>query len=205
MNEIPTTSRVSTDRAFIFGRSIRQRQCHDCAVKKIIHVTGGRPWKTKNWLGVCPVNIFITLTRNQKAGASRDNGANVVHVYEASHLRRNICIETVANNEGAGIDEVGLTFRFAGTEIDYQAVALLKIHSRSGEIEPLVREKTEWTADEKWPVEYRVETGGMLVSRIMISACVKDRKFVAEPILVDGELERSHLRANFNTLASDAI
>ena len=68
-----------------------------------------------------------------------------------------------------------------------------------------MREKTERTADEKWPVKHSVEPGRVRIGRIMVAAPVKDRQFVAEPILIDRKLELRHLRADFNALAGDTI
>ena len=58
----------------------------------------------------------------------------------------------------AGIDEVRLAFAFARAEIDHQTVALLKVHRGAAEIETLVHVKAERAADEKWPIENRVES-----------------------------------------------
>src|SRR6266481_5452005 len=75
------------------------------------------------------------------------DGANVVHVDEAFQLRQNIGVETVSEDERARIDEVRLAFGFARPEIDHQTISLFKVNRGAGEIESLVREKTEWTAD----------------------------------------------------------
>ena len=39
---------------------IRQRQRHDCAVKKIVHVASRRSWVTMDRNGACPVNVLVT-------------------------------------------------------------------------------------------------------------------------------------------------
>ena len=43
-----------------FFISIRQRQCRDCAVEKIIHVAGRWSWVTMDRNRACPVNVLVT-------------------------------------------------------------------------------------------------------------------------------------------------
>src|SRR5438874_2367548 len=132
--------------------------------------------------------VACAIGEKDEFGCGRIYGANVINVHEASQFRRDLGVQTVADDKDAWIDEVRLAFRFARAEIDYQTVALLKIHRRTAKIETLVREKTERPADEKRPVKHSVEPGRVRVSRIVIAATVKDREFVALPILVDGKL-----------------
>src|SRR5438105_8952520 len=51
---------------------------------------------------------------------------DVVHIHESSQLRGDVGVETVTDNDRAGINEIGLAFRFTRAEIDYQTVSLLK-------------------------------------------------------------------------------
>src|SRR5438552_421767 len=97
---------------------------------------------------------------------------DVVYVDETFQFRSDICIQAVTDNEGTGINKVGLAFSFAGAEINCQAVALLKIYRCPAQIEALVRVKAEWTADKKRPIQHRIETGGVRVRGIIISAGV---------------------------------
>ena len=110
---------------------------------------------------------------------------DVVYVDETFQFRSDICIQAVTDNEGTGINKVGLAFSFAGAEINYQAVALLKIYRCPAQIEALVRVKAEWTADKKRPIQHRIETGGVRVRGIIISAGVKNGQLVTHPILIN--------------------
>src|SRR5207247_2825023 len=53
--------------------SIRQRECRDCAVEKIIDVAGGRSRVTMDRNGACPVNVLVTPAGDQETGPSGDN------------------------------------------------------------------------------------------------------------------------------------
>ena len=129
--------------------------------------------------------VARVIGEQDELGRFRCDRANVVHVDEAFQLRQNIGVEAITENQRARINEVGLAFRFAGAEIDHQTVALFKIYCGAGEVESLVREETERSADEKWPVEHGVESGRFIVLRVRIAARVEDRQLVAHPIFVD--------------------
>ena len=88
---------------------------------------------------------------------------------------------------------------------DHQAVALLKIHRRAGEIESLVHVKAERTANEKRSIENRVEPVALAVLRIIIAARIENGELEAQPILIDRELERGHLRVDLYAAAGDAV
>src|SRR5437762_6711093 len=85
----------------------------------------------------------------------RADRPDVIYVYKALKFRCDVGIQAVTDNEGPGIDEVGLAFGFAGAEVDHQAVALFKIDRGAAQIEALMRVKAERSADKKRPVQNR--------------------------------------------------
>src|SRR6266404_4183445 len=89
------------------------------------------------------------------------DGPNVIHVHKCFELWCHVGVEAISNDSRAGINEVGLAFRFTGAEIGHETVSLLKIDGRAGEIEALVHVKAERTAEEKRAIENRVEAGGV--------------------------------------------
>ena len=95
---------------------------------------------------------------------------DVVRVQKRFEFGRDIGIHPVADNDYAGIDEVGLTFSLAAAEIRHQAFRLLKIHRGASEVESLVNVKAKWPANEKRAVENGVEPCRMRVSRIGVPA-----------------------------------
>ena len=138
------------------------------------------------WFARLEREVIARLVGEQdQLGCFGRDRANIVHVDEALQLRQNIGVESVAEKERARIDEIRLAFRFTGSEIDHQTIALFKINRRAGEIESLMREKTEWSSDKKRPIKHGIESGRVRIGRIVVAARVKDRQFVAHPIFVD--------------------
>src|ERR1700731_2908186 len=182
--------------------SVGQRQCHDSAVEKIIHMPGGWTRVTGDRRRIGAVDLLVALAGDEKSdtGAEDDvfdeqraplkaeaaieaegvarvigekhlfgnggaDGPNVFHVHECFELWCHVGVESISNDGCAGINEVGLSFRFTGAEIGHETVALLKVHGRAGKIEALVHIKAERTAEGERAVENRVEAGGVRVAR----------------------------------------
>jgi len=130
---------------------------------------------------------------------------DVIHIGEKLQLRSDVGIQSVTEDERAGVHKVGLPFGFAAPKIRHEAIALLKIHRRTGEIETLVNIKAERPANEKRPIQNRIEPSGGAILWIVVSAGIKDRDFVPEPVLVDRKLERGHLRVDLDSMPGNSI
>ena len=152
-----------------------------------------------------PELVARVIGKKHTLGRLRRHHPDVVDVEEGLQFRSDFRVGAVADNGRAGIDEVGLTLGLAAPEIRHQAIALLKIHRCAGEIEALVDVVAKRSTDEKWPIENGVEPSRQAILWIVVATGVKEGELVPQPVFIDREFERRHLRENSHSLSRDAV
>src|SRR5262249_13495541 len=122
--------------------------------------------------------------------------AKEVHVEEHLELRRDLDVRAQVEQEEPGVDEVRLALELAGSETGHEAVAAFELEPRVGQRQALAHPVAEAAAGEIRVVEDHVEAPRRVVVGLSIAGGPEERDPWPEPVEVDGELERGHVRAD---------
>ena len=109
----------------------------------------------------------------------------VVHVEDASQLRRHLRFGAQIVNENAGVDEIGLPLEFAASQIGQQAAGRCQQHSGVGQRNTLAVPKAKRSAREFLMVLDRVESSGGAVKRLLVTRRPEKRTLETQPIAIE--------------------
>ena len=108
-------------------------------------------------------------------------------------------------DEDAGVDEVRLPFVLVGAQRRQQAERRLEAGAGLRQAQPLAVPQAERAAGERRDVEDRVEAAALVVRRIAVARGDEGRALDPQPVLVDRQLQRAHLRIDVDRLRGDRV
>src|ERR1700722_11911289 len=122
--------------------------------------------------------------------------AQVVHIYKAAQFRRDIKICTDIREKNAGIHEIGLALIFARTQIGKKAIARIERDARARQPYALAIPQAEDSAGKFRKIIDGIKSARVAAGRIRGARCIKEGTLQPEPVAIERDFERGHLRVD---------
>ena len=128
-----------------------------------------------------------------------------IEIHEASQLRRQINVRSRVVQKQPGIHEAALALYLARPQTRQQAIRAHQRHSAARQPDSFAVPQAEDAAGEIRMVEDRVEPARGAIARILIARSIEEREPVADPIFIERQFHRRHLRVDVHPLAGKWI
>ncbi len=116
-----------------------------------------------------------------------------VHIRETLHLGCDIEVSAGVRKKDSGIDEISLAFLLIGAKGGDETSRTREKHTGSSEANRLAIPEAENTSSERREIHDRIEAARAGIAGIAVARSVKGGEAIANPVVIVGNFERSHL------------
>src|SRR5947207_370551 len=131
--------------------------------------------------------------------------AEKVEIRKAPQLGSDIEVGAGVGQKDAGVDEISLTFFFAGAKRRNEAAGRGEKNAGAEKAYGFAIPEAEEAAGEIGQVDDGVKAAGAAIARMGIAGSVEARNAVPDPILIVGDLSGGHLRVDGDAASGDGI